>query len=101
VLERITFCTRVLLDPAALSLVKETLLHKCKESYAAFLHFKNDEASRSQASKAAPSSPPDALISFRQLRLFGPQAGDIDLYDGDDIGKVRTPPLLDTADRSQ
>lgn len=36
-----------------------------------------------------PSSP-DALINFRQLRVFGVQAGDIDLYDGDDdITKVR------------
>lgn len=35
-----------------------------------------------------PSSP-DALINFRQLRVFGVQAGDIDLYDGDDITKVK------------
>lgn len=31
---------------------------------------------------------PDALINFRQLRVFGVQAGDLDLYDGDDITKV-------------
>lgn len=34
-----------------------------------------------------PSSP-DAIINFRQLRVFGVQAGDIDLCDGDDITKV-------------
>ena len=34
------------------------------------------------------ASNPDALINFRQLRVFGVQAGDLDLYDGDDITKV-------------
>lgn len=40
-LERITICARVLLDPESLLLVKDTLLSKCRESFAAFLRFKN------------------------------------------------------------
>lgn len=46
VLERITVCVRVLLDPSSLALVKDTFLTKCKESYAAFLKFKHDEVRR-------------------------------------------------------
>ncbi len=41
VLERISVCARVLLDPESLLLVKDTLLSKCRESFAAFLRFKN------------------------------------------------------------
>lgn len=41
VLERITVCARVLLDPESLALVRDTLLSKCRESFAAFLKFKN------------------------------------------------------------
>lgn len=40
-LDRITLCVRVLLDPESLALVKDTLLCKCRESFAAFLKFKN------------------------------------------------------------
>lgn len=51
-----------------------------------------------QASQAEKKSTitalPDALINFRQLRLFGVQAGDVDLYDGDDISKVRIDPTV-------
>jgi hypothetical protein len=55
-----------------------------------FLRVKNSEATRSGDKKSAIISLPEDLISFRQLRLFGAQAGDIDLYDGDDISKVTT-----------
>lgn len=48
VLERITVCIRVLLDPSSLGMVKDTFLTQCKESYAAFLKFKNDEVIRPQ-----------------------------------------------------
>jgi len=93
VLERITVCARVLLDPDSLSLVKDTLLTKCKMSYAAFLKFKQEEAAKSDKARQGEkegglSALPDALINFRQLRHFGVQTGDFDLYDGEDIQRA-------------
>ena len=96
VLERVTVCARVLLDPDSLLLVKETFLSKCKESYAAFLRFKQEEAAKTEKAKqmgkgggkGGLSALPDALINFRQLRHFGVQTGDFDLYDGEDIQRA-------------
>lgn len=96
VLERVTVCARVLLDPESLLLVKETFLSKCKESYAAFLRFKQEEAAKTEKAKqmgkeggkGGLSALPDALINFRQLRHFGVQTGDFDLYDGEDIQRA-------------
>lgn len=45
------------------------------------------QASQSEK-KSTLTALPDAVISFRQLRMFGVQAGDLDLFDGDDISKV-------------
>jgi len=96
VLERVTVCARVLLDPESLLLVKETFLSKCKESYAAFLRFKQEEAAKTEKAKqigkeggkGGLTALPDALINFRQLRHFGVQTGDLDLYDGEDIQRA-------------
>jgi len=107
-LERISLCAKVLLDPSTAHLLDTTFLEKCRTSYASLLEFREEmeisssdeggsEIKRNRIKKSLATEEKtkdffvgeaDDLISFRQLRLLGVQAGDVDLFDGDDIGRV-------------
>ncbi|CAM9190952.1 unnamed protein product [Chrysoparadoxa australica] len=88
-LERITICCKVLLDARSRAMLVPTLQDSCRMSFSSMLE-KEKAAASKQAEKLEnkPVSQPDDLINFRHLRRPGTNAGDMDIYDGDDIGKA-------------
>mmetsp|Transcript_29825 Transcript_29825/g.45732 ORF Transcript_29825/g.45732 Transcript_29825/m.45732 type:complete len:980 (+) Transcript_29825:89-3028(+) len=90
--ERITICCRALLDPKANEILKETLLNDGKATFAAFLKTLKEKEAKDAASKSSkdqvPTTQPDDLIHFRQLRSLAVQGGDVDLDDGSDLARA-------------
>jgi coatomer subunit beta len=88
--ERITMCTRALLDPKAKSILKNTFLNNGKATFAAFLQtLKDKELEEAKKNKEeSPATQADDLIHFRQLRSMAVQGGDVDLDDGSDLARA-------------
>ena len=100
--ERLTLCTRALLDPKAEELLRKTFLEDGKKRFGEFLKQlkeKEKEASKDPAKAeeekakegvVIPSAQPDDLIHFRQLRSIGGLGGseEIDLDDGSDLARA-------------
>jgi len=88
--DRITLCCRALLDPKAKELLKATFLEDGKATFAAFLKtLKDKEAKETKKDEeVVPSTQPDDLIHFRQLRSMAVQGGDVDLDDGADLARA-------------
>jgi coatomer subunit beta len=88
--ERVTLCCRVLLDPKATALLKNTILSEGKNSFAAFLKNLQDKElkDKEDASDELVAAQADDLIHFRQLRSMTAQGGDIDLDDGTDLARA-------------
>ncbi|CAM9394792.1 unnamed protein product, partial [Phaeothamnion confervicola] len=89
--ERVAMCAKVLLDPAARAILAPTLLYQTQASFRELLE-RDKAAIAAQAEELIPPRlQADDLINFRQLRSQGSgaaAAADIDMYDGDDIGKA-------------
>lgn len=83
--ERITLCCRVILDPKANSMLKETIMDEGKITFSKFLDALKEKEVNEAAEKevAAPVTQADDLIHFRQLLSTSVQAGDLDLDGGD------------------
>lgn len=88
--ERITICTRALLDPKASALLKPIMLGKGKAAFGSFLKsLKDKEANDTKEEKnVAPSVQADDLIHFRQLRSSAVASGELDLDDGHDLARA-------------
>lgn len=88
--ERITLCTRALLDPKANALLKPIMLGKGKAAFGSFLKsLKDKEAKQNKKEeKTAPSVQADDLIHFRQLRSSTVASGELDLDDGHDLARA-------------
>jgi len=101
--ERLTLCTRALLDPKAEELLKKTFLEDGKKQFGEFLKAlkekekdaekdaagNKEEEKSSKDGVALPSAQPDDLIHFRQLRSLAALGGtDIDLDDGSDLARA-------------
>jgi len=85
--ERITLCCRVLLDPKANELLKDTLLLEGKTTFLHFLSVLKERESKEAEGKeeAVLTTQADDLIHFRQLRSQAVQGVDLDLDDGSDL----------------
>jgi len=82
-LERIVLCLRMLANPAAATVLKDTWLKDCRNSFAAMLEA-NDESNEEEEEEQVVSAQADDLISIRQLRgtkVLG--STEIDIDDGD------------------
>mmetsp|Transcript_31623 Transcript_31623/g.46664 ORF Transcript_31623/g.46664 Transcript_31623/m.46664 type:complete len:973 (-) Transcript_31623:59-2977(-) len=88
--ERITMCSRALLDPKARSVLKKTFLEDGKETFAAFLkNLKDKEGKENKKDEEViPTTQADDLVHFRQLRSMAVQGGDVDLDDGADLARA-------------
>lgn len=91
--ERVTLNIRALLDPKATELLKPTLLHVGRDSFATFLKIlKDKEVKDSKKFKEEQESriltQADDLIHFRQLKSMAVQGGDVDLDDGSDLARA-------------
>jgi len=88
--ERITLCTRALLDLKASALLKPIMLGKGKAAFGSFLKsLKEKESKDSKEDKnIAPSVQADDLIHFRQLRSSAVASGELDLDDGHDLARA-------------
>ena len=90
--DRMTLCCRALLDPKAKELLKKTFLDDGKAVFASFLKLLKDKEAQETTSKKdaveTPSTQPDDLIHFRQLRTMAVQGGDVDLDDGNDLARA-------------
>ena len=88
--ERITLCCRVLLDPKANSLLKETILNEGKTTFSNFLLSLKEREAKEAAKKeiAPPVTQADDLIHFRQLLSTSVQGGDLDLDGGTDLERA-------------
>eukprot|EP00615_Pteridomonas_danica_P000322 CAMPEP_0114361378 /NCGR_PEP_ID=MMETSP0101-20121206/24679_1 /TAXON_ID=38822 ORGANISM="Pteridomonas danica, Strain PT" /NCGR_SAMPLE_ID=MMETSP0101 /ASSEMBLY_ACC=CAM_ASM_000211 /LENGTH=961 /DNA_ID=CAMNT_0001506305 /DNA_START=27 /DNA_END=2912 /DNA_ORIENTATION=- len=90
-LERLTFCCRLLLDPALDVELKDSFLNDSKKSFSLYLeNIKKLKSSSTQdeEAKRPPQLQADDLINFRQLRRRGAQGAELDIYDGDDMSKA-------------
>jgi coatomer subunit beta len=90
-LERLTFCCRILLDPAVGSDIKQSFLNESKVSFGMYLNnIKKNKVSKEQEDEAKrpPAVQADDLINFRQLRRRGAQGAELDIYDGDDLSRA-------------
>mmetsp|Transcript_15869 Transcript_15869/g.23286 ORF Transcript_15869/g.23286 Transcript_15869/m.23286 type:complete len:967 (-) Transcript_15869:287-3187(-) len=87
--ERVTLCCRVLLDPKANEKLKDTIITEGKATFSAFLNaLKEKEAKAAKKSGLSlPTTQPDDLIHFRQLRSQA-QGVDLDLDDGGDLQRA-------------
>lgn len=88
--ERITLCCRVLLDPKANTLLKDTILNEGKTTFSKFLGALKEKEAKEAAKKevAPPLTQADDLIHFRQLLSTSVQGGDLDLDDGTDLERA-------------
>jgi len=88
--ERITLCTRALLDPEASALLKPIMLGKGKAAFGSFLKSLKDKESKDskEDKNVAPSVQADDLIHFRQLRSSAVASGELDLDDGHDLARA-------------
>jgi coatomer subunit beta len=88
--ERITLCTRALLDPEASALLKPIMLGKGKAAFGSFLKSLKDKESKDskEDKNIAPSVQADDLIHFRQLRSSAVASGELDLDDGHDLARA-------------
>ena len=91
-LERITFCCRLLLDPAVDPALKRSFLTESKASYALYLGAAKKAKAAAAGADEAANQPPrvqaDDLINFRQLRRRGAVGAELDIYDGDDLTRA-------------
>lgn len=89
-LDRLTFCCRLLLDPALQDKCKDLFLSSCQDAYSVLVA--KQKAVKHQASeldRKGRASRPDDLIQFRQLRAQSVQGGlEVDLMDADDISRA-------------
>jgi coatomer subunit beta len=88
--ERITMCTRALLDPKIEAILKPILIGTGKQAFSDFLKtLKDKEAKEAKKNeKSAPLIQADDLIHFRQLRSTAVGTGEIDLDDGSDLARA-------------
>lgn len=88
--ERITLCTRALLDPKANALLKPIMLGKGKAAFGTFLKSLKDKDSKENKKEEAtkPVVQADDLIHFRQLRSSAVASGELDLDDGHDLARA-------------
>lgn len=88
--ERVTLCTRALLDPKVCAMVKPIMLGKGKAAFGTFLKTLKDKEQK-ETKKNIPTAPTvqaDDLIHFRQLRSTAVAGGDLDLDDGSDLARA-------------
>lgn len=89
--DRLTLCTRALLDPKSKELLTPILLNDGTKRLAEYLQ-RESEASRKKDDKdkdqTLAMSQADDLIHFRQLRSMAVQGGDVDLDDGSDLARA-------------
>jgi coatomer subunit beta len=98
--DRVTMCTRVLLDPKAAAGLKDAFLSEGRTSFSKFLKTlkEKETASGSGGAKGksssdkdgkddGPVSQADDMIHFRQLRTQA-QGGELDLDDGTDLERA-------------
>lgn len=88
--ERITMCTRALLDPKIEAILKPIMIGTGKQAFSEFLKtLKDKEAKEAKKNeKSAPTVQADDLIHFRQLRTTAVGTGEIDLDDGSDLARA-------------
>lgn len=89
--ERLTLCCRLLLDPSVGSELTSAFLSEPKKSFALYLANSADGKKKEGGGDAAsqpPANQADDLINFRQLRRRGAQGAELDIYDGDDMGRA-------------
>lgn len=88
--ERISLCTRALLDPKAKALLKPIILGKGKAAFGSFLKSLKDKEGKGnkKEEKTAPTVQADDLIHFRQLRSSAVASGELDLDDGHDLARA-------------
>lgn len=85
--DRITLCCRVLLDPKANELLKQTLLEEGKTTFSKFLESLKEKSSEEKVEVEVSATQPDDLIHFRHL-MTNTQGGDLDLDDGADLDRA-------------
>ncbi len=88
--EQLQHFAAMLLDPETRATLGPTLLEGCQESFSRLLALEH-ESKDAQADKEYRKglSHPDKLINFRQLLLHGLGSTEADMYDDEDITKVR------------
>ena len=88
--DRLSLCTRALLDPKASAVLKPLLLTEGRKSFGQFLKTIKDKESRDAKKDEAdkPQTQADDLIHFRQLKAMSVEGGDMDLDDGSDLARA-------------
>ncbi len=88
--ERVTLCTRALLDPKVCEMVKPIMLGKGKSAFGTFLKSLKEKESKDSKKdeKVTPTVQADDLIHFRQLRANNVAGGELDLDDGSDLARA-------------
>lgn len=88
--DRISQCTRALIDPEAKILLKPIMLGQGKSAFGSFLKSLKEKESKDtkKDEQAVPSVQADDLIHFRQLRANAAATGELDLDDGSDLARA-------------
>jgi coatomer subunit beta len=88
--DRLSLCTRALLDPKASAVLKPLLLTEGRKSFGQFLKTIKDKESRDAKKDEAdkPQTQADDLIHFRQLKAMSVEGGGMDLDDGSDLARA-------------
>lgn len=88
--ERLTLCTRALLDPKVEAVLKPIMIGSGKQAFSDFLKTLKDKEPKDskKGSTSSPTVQADDLIHFRQLRAAAVGTGVIDLDDGSDLARA-------------